>query len=88
MRRQVFTIAFENFLFWFVLFGTVQDLPVEDLFNVCCSIICVVCAFVCILCTILFIFCSSALVIVQLSLCLCAFYLLTISCIFARALLS
>ena len=53
MRRQVFTLALENFLVvvWNrPIFGlkVLKYLSVEDLFNVCCSIICVVFASVCI----------------------------------------
>ena len=49
-------LLLRTFYFGLYCLELLKDLPVEDLFNVCCSIICVVCASVCILCTILFIF--------------------------------
>ena len=48
-------LLLRTFYFGLYCLELLKDLPVEDLFNVCCSIICVVCASVCILCTILFI---------------------------------
>ena len=55
IARNQETGSMGTFYFGLYCLELLKDLPVEDIFNICCSIICVVCASVCILCTILFI---------------------------------